>query len=145
MKQGFTIVPFKIDDEHGISEYMGLAKFSSAGIVLEFEKEVLGMVKTGGVREARIPLNDILDVEFAKGFLGAFGSIRVQFKNLGTLEGLPTKAGRLKIKVARANRAAAIESVENIKRYLAAQYEQELPPTTVRQLFGDEAETKKLE
>jgi hypothetical protein len=145
MKQGFSIVPFKIDDEHGISESTGLAKFSAAGVVLEFEKEFLGMIKTGGVREARIPLSDILDIQFGKGFLGAFGSITIRFKNLGPLEGLPTKKGRLKMKVARADREAAIESVENMKGFLNAQRMPDLPPTTVRQLFGDEAETKELE
>jgi hypothetical protein len=145
MKQGFTIVPFKVDDEHGISESAGLAKFSAAGVVLEFEKEFLGLIKAGGVREARIPLSDILDIQFGKGFLGAFGSITIRFKNLSPLEGLQTKKGRLKMKVARADRQAAMESVENMKEFLRGQQQEELPPTTVRQLFGDEADTKELE
>lgn len=144
MRQGFTIVPFKVDDEHGISESVGLAKFSAAGIVLEFEKEYLGLVKPGGVREARIPLVEILDIEFGKGFLGAFGSISVRFRSLGLLEGLPTKKGKLKLKVARADRQAAIDSVEIMKQHLANLHE-DPPPASVRQLFGDEAETKRLE
>lgn len=144
MKQGFSIVPFKVDDEHGLSESAGLAKFSAAGIVLEFEKEFLGMVKSGGVQEARIPITDILDIQFGKGFLGMFGSIIVRFKSLASLNGLHTKKGKLKMKVARADRIAAIAAVDDMNRFISGQRE-ELPPTTVRQLFGDEAETKELE
>lgn len=143
MREGFSIVPFKISDEHGLSETVGLAKFSAAGIVLEFEKEFLGMLKAGGVREARIPVGDILDIQFGKGFLGAFGSIVVRFKNLSALEGLPTKKGRLKLKVARADRAAAIEVVESIRTILSGQ-QQELPPPPVGQLYGDEAKTSDI-
>lgn len=144
MRQGFTVVPFKVDDEHGLSETIGLAKFSAAGIVLEFEKEYLGMVKAGGVKEARIPLTEILDIEFGKGFLGTFGSINVRFRSLGMLEGIPTKKGKLKLKVARADRQIAIDCVENMKQRLA-DLREDVEPTSVRHLFGDESETKRLE
>jgi hypothetical protein len=145
MRQGFSIIPFKIADEHGISETVGLAKFSAAGIVLEFEKEFLGLVKAGGVREARIPIGDILEIQFGKGFLGLFGSIIVRFKNLSVVAGLHTKKGRLKLKVARSDRGAAIEVVENMQKTLNDSQE-ELPTATMRQLFEDdtEDETKPL-
>ena len=143
MKQGFNIVPFKIDDEHGFSESIGLAKFSAAGIVLEFEKEILGMVKAGGVREARIPLTDILDLQFSKGFLGFFRKIVIRFKNLGAIAGLPSKNGRLKMKVARADHAAAERAVEELQNLLN-RTGTELPPASVRQLFSDEAQTRDL-
>ena len=143
MREGFSIVPFNISDENGLSEAVGLAKFSAAGIVLEFEKEFLGMLKAGGVREARIPVGDILNIQFGKGFLGAFGSIIVRFKNLSALEGLPTKKGRLKLKVARADRAAAIEVVESLQRILNGPLH-ELPPPAVGQLFGDDAVTNDI-
>ena len=143
MREGFSIVPFKINDEHGLSKAVGLAKFSAAGIVLEFEKEFLGMVKAGGVREARIPVGDILEIRFGKGFLGLFGSIIVRFKNLSAMEGLPTNKGRLKLKVARADRAAAIEVVENLQRTLDGP-PQELAAPPVCQLYGDEAKTSDI-
>ena len=143
MRQGFSIVPFKISDEHGLSEAVGLAKFSSAGIVLEFEKEFLGMMKAGGVREVLIPIGDILDIQFGKGFLGLFGSIIVRFKNLSAMEGLPTKKGRLKLKVARSDRAAAIEVVESIRTIFSRQ-QQELPSPSVGQLYGDEGKTSDI-
>ena len=143
MRQGFNIVPFKVDSEHGMSECQGLAKFSPAGIVLEFEEEFLGMVKAGGVREARIPITDVLDLQFTKGFLGYFRKIIIRFKNLGAIAGLPSKNGRLKMKVARADHAAAERAVEEMQRILNGP-DHELPPATVRQLFGDEAETKDL-
>lgn len=144
MRQGFNIVPFKVDSEHGMSECQGLAKFSAAGIVLEFEEEFLGLVKAGGVREARIPVTDILDLQFTKGFRGYFRKIVIRFKNLGAIAGLPSKNGRLKMKVARIDHAAAERAVEDMQRILNGPPDAELPPTTVRQLFGDEAETKDL-
>ncbi len=143
MKPGFSIVPFKISDEHGFSEAVGLAKFSSAGIVLEFEKEILGMMKAGGVREVRIPVGDILDIQFGKGFLGLFGSIIIRFKNLSAMEGLSTKKGRLKLKVARSDRATAMEAVESTQKVLGGQ-QHNLPSPTVGQLFGDEAKTSDI-
>ena len=143
MRPAFDIVPFKIKDEHGISELVGLAKFSAAGIVLEFEREFLGLVKVGGVREVRIPIGDILDIQFGKGFLGVFGSIIVRFKNLSVLAGLPTKKGLLKLKVARSDRAAAFEVVENMQKTLNGPQE-EPTPATVGELFGDGAKTKDL-
>jgi hypothetical protein len=143
MKQGFSIVAFKVDTSHGMSKMLGLAKFSAAGIVLEFEEEFLGLVKSGNVREVRIPITDILDIQFGKGFLGLFGSIIVRFKNLASLNGLYTKKGRLKMKVARADRNDAEQVVEVMRRTLNSEG-QELPSATVRQLFGDEADTQEL-
>jgi hypothetical protein len=62
----FTSVPFKT--ESGFSTVNGVAKFSSAGVVLEFESKLFGILP-GGVKEARLPLTEILDVKFRKGFL----------------------------------------------------------------------------
>ncbi len=144
MKPGFSIVPFKADKIDGISEIVGLAKFSAAGIVLEFEEEYMGLMKTGGIKEARMPLGDILDIQFKKGIWGFFAKIVIRFKNLGALEGLPTNKGRLILKIARADSITAVEIVENMQHTLSGKH-QESPPPSVRHLFGDEADTKDLE
>ncbi len=62
----FTSVPFKT--ESGLSSVNGVAKFSSAGIVLEFESKLFGILP-GGVKEVRLPVAEILDVKFKKGFV----------------------------------------------------------------------------
>jgi len=41
----FTSVPFKA--ESGLTQVDGIAKFSSAGIVLEFESKFIGLIKSG--------------------------------------------------------------------------------------------------
>jgi hypothetical protein len=38
--QGFTTIPFKTESEHGLTKVNGVAKFSSAGVVLEFEAKL---------------------------------------------------------------------------------------------------------
>ena len=48
---GFTSIPFKT--ESGLSSVNGVAKFSTAGIVLEFESKLFGMIGTG-VKENQI-------------------------------------------------------------------------------------------
>ena len=64
--QSFTSIPFKTKTDSGLSEINGVAKFSSAGIVLEFESKLFGLISKG-VKEARIPINEIHDVKFKKG------------------------------------------------------------------------------
>ena len=49
----FISVPFKTETSHGIAQVNGVAKFSPAGIVLEFEKKILGLISEG-IKEARL-------------------------------------------------------------------------------------------
>ena len=65
--QNFTSIPFKTDKYQGLAEVNGFAKFSSAGIVLEFETKALGLVSLG-VEEGRISIQDILDIKFKEAF-----------------------------------------------------------------------------
>ncbi len=55
LMQNFTSIPFKAEKYHGLAEVNGFAKFSSAGIVLEFESKALGLVSLG-VEEGRLAL-----------------------------------------------------------------------------------------
>ncbi|HVF45940.1 MAG TPA: hypothetical protein VNA17_00090 [Pyrinomonadaceae bacterium] len=45
--QSFTSVPFKAETNHGLSSVNGVAKFSSAGVVLEFESKLFGIIGGG--------------------------------------------------------------------------------------------------
>ena len=138
MNSSFTSVPFKT--ESGLSQIDGLAKFSSAGIVVEFESKFIGLIK-GGVKEIRVPMDEILDVRFKKGFFKAGAAIIIRVKNFATLSALPSQDGKVTLKIKREDFALAKEAVEKFQKdfedHNAAQ-----PPahTSVTDLFGKTGE-----
>lgn len=144
MNQGFTSIAFKTDD--GMKQISGIAKFSSAGIVIEFESKLFGIINNG-VKEVRIALNEILDVRFKKGFLKVGAKIEIRLNTFAKLTELPNKNGRLILKVVREDHEEAEKTVVKLQKDLL-NFQQLLPETQtpVRRLFDDsEDETKKLE
>ena len=143
MQQGFTSIPFKIEGAHGLSEIDGIGKFSSAGIVLEFEAKIFGLIKTG-VKEVRIPLAEILDVKFKKGVFKYAAKIEIRLKNYARLSELPNNDGKISLKIRREDHERASETVKNLQKYMD-EPTQSLPPAqvSVSELF--EEETKELE
>jgi hypothetical protein len=140
---GFTSIPFKT--ESGLSSVNGVAKFSSAGIVLEFESKLFGMIGTG-VKEARLPLAEILDVKFRKGFLKRGAKIEIRMKSFAELAKLPNTEGKLVLKLAPEDYERARQAVEQLNKDLIEQRES-LPPTRtpVSSLFDEsEDETRQL-
>jgi len=140
---GFTSIPFKT--ESGLSSVNGVAKFSSAGIVLEFESKLFGMIGTG-VKEARLPLAEILDVKFRKGFLKRGAKIEIRMKSFAELAKLPNTEGKLVLKLAPEDHERARQAVEQLNKDLIEQRES-LPPTRtpVSSLFDEsEDETRQL-
>lgn len=143
--QSFTSVPFKTESAHGITSYNGVAKFSSAGIVLEFESKLFGLIP-GGVKEVRLPLGELLDVKFKKGVLKYGAKIEIRTKSFATLAALPNNNGRVTLKVVRDDFQLASEAVARIQKDMAEQTAQ-LPPThtPVSVLFDEsEDDTQKL-
>lgn len=143
MQTGFISVPFKA--ESGLSQIDGMGKFSSAGVVLEFESKLFGLIKNG-VQEARIPVADILDIKFRKGFIKVGAKIEIRLKSFTQLSELPNKDGKLILKIRRDDFDRAKDAVERIQK---AQTEEQanLPPahTPVSRLFDEsEDETKRL-
>lgn len=139
----FTSIPFKT--ESGMSQFEGMSKFSSAGIVLEFESKLFGLIKTG-VKEIRLPLVEILDVKFRKGFFRLGAKIEIRLKNFAMLSELPSKDGKLTLKIVRDDFERAQEAVAKIQKDLTEHHEN-LPPahTPVSILFDEsEAETREL-
>jgi hypothetical protein len=57
--QGFTSIPFKTESAHGIKTVIGVAKFSGAGVVLEWVWILLGLFGSG-VREVRLSKEEIV-------------------------------------------------------------------------------------
>ncbi|HNU07783.1 MAG TPA: hypothetical protein PKO33_08465, partial [Pyrinomonadaceae bacterium] len=80
--QNFIAVPFKT--ESGLSQIDGIAKFSPAGIVLEFESKFLGLIK-GGVKENAIALEKLLDVKFRKGLFKIGTKIEIRLRSFAEL------------------------------------------------------------
>ena len=144
--QGFITVPFKTESEHGLTSVNGVAKFSAAGVVLEFESKLFGIIG-GGVKEVRLPLDDILDVKFRKGFFKRLSKIEIRMKTFAKLAELPNKNGKLTLKLVHDDFDRAQMAVEQLQKDLAG-HEATLPPprTPVAELFADETEeeTKSL-
>ena len=138
--QGFTSVPFKTESPHGLTSYNGVAKFSPAGIVLEFESKILGMIP-GGVKEVRLPIAEILDIKFKKGLLKLGSKIVIRTRTFAVLSAMPNDNGRVTLKLIREDFELGKNAVEQIQKEMAG-YAAELPPprTPVGDLFQDESE-----
>lgn len=145
MNPNFTSVPFKT--EAGLSEIDGIGKFSSAGIVLEFESKLFGLIK-GGVKEMRIGLEEILDITFRKGLFKIGTKIQIRLKSIARLSELPSQGGKLTLKIKRQDFDLAKEAVERIQKDLHDHIES-LPPaqTPVSSLFEEtgDLDTKELD
>lgn len=143
-KTNFTSVPFKT--ESGLSQIDGMGKFSAAGVVLEFESKLFGIIKDG-VKEARIATNEILDVKFRKGFLKYGAKIEIRLKDFTQLSKLPNKDGKITLKIKKDDFERAREAVAKLQKDLTEQREF-LPPmqTPVSRLFDEsENETKEFD
>lgn len=150
MKARFISIPFKIDGQNsGISTVEGIGKFSPAGIVLEFETKILGLVKTG-VKELQIPRAEILDIRLKSGVFDSkvekmFGAkIEIRLNNFAKLSELPNKAGKIILKIQRQDRELAENALKNLQ--IDANENQEFLPQTntpIGELFK-ESETEEL-
>ena len=143
--QNFTSIPFKTEKYQGLAEVNGFAKFSSAGIVIEFETKALGLVSLG-VEEGRISIQDILDIKFKKGVFKRGAKIEIRTKSLAAMAGLPNDNGKLTLKLKADDFERGHDAVEKLQKDMA-EIAASLPPThtPVSVLFDEsEDETKKL-
>ena len=139
MNQGFASVPFKTESANGLSQINGVAKFSPAGIVLEFESKLFGVIP-GGVKEVRVPVSELLDVKFRKGLFRFGAKIEIRTRTFAALAALPNKNGKVTLKLIRDDFERGQKAVEQMQKDLT--YTGELPPsrTPVSQLFEEESE-----
>lgn len=145
IKPQFVSVPFKAASANGMTEYNGIAKFSPAGIVFEFDSVLLGLIG-GEVKEVQVALDEILDIKFRKGIYKFFAQIQLRLKNFTKLSELPNYGGKVKLKIKREDFELAQEVVAKLQKDLTEQREI-LPPsyTPVNSLFDEsEDETKEL-
>ena len=141
----YTSIPFKIEAHQGLSQADGIAKFSSAGIILEFEMKFLTLFGTG-VKESRISLEDILDIKFKKGFFKRGAKIEIRMNTFMKLSEVPNTDGKIILKIPRDHHERAGEAVESVLRHMDELRESLNPPRTpVRSLFEPEnAEAEQL-
>jgi hypothetical protein len=142
---GFTSVPFKTESAHGLSKVDGVAKFSRAGVVLEFESKLFGVIG-GGVKEVRLPMDDILDVKFRKGIFKRGAKIEIRTKTFSKLAELPNKDGKLTLKLLYDDFDRAQSAVDQLQKDLITHADSLPPPRTpVSDLFEDESEEQTRE
>jgi hypothetical protein len=122
-----------------------MGKFSSAGIVLEFESKLFGIIKDG-VKEARIATDEILDVKFRKGFMKFGAKIEIRLKDFSQLSKLPNKDGKITLKINKDDFERAREAVAKLQKDLTAERDA-LPPahTPVSRLFDETEDTQELD
>ena len=138
----FTSVPFKT--ESGLSQVNGVAKFSSAGVVLEFEAKILGLISKG-IKEVRISTGEIHDVKFKKGVFKRVAKIEIRTKSLAALAGLPNKKGKIILKLGNDDIERGRDAVDKLQRDMAEDAAAMPPQTPMRALFdGSEDETQEL-
>lgn len=138
--QSFTSVPFKT--ESGLSSVNGVAKFSSAGIVLEFESKLFGLI-TSGVKEVRLAVAEILDVKFKKGVLKHGAKIEIRMTTFAKLREVPNKDGKLTLKLVPDDFERARDAVANLQKDMTEHIES-LPPThTPVSILFDESNDEK--
>jgi hypothetical protein len=146
MQQNFISVPFKSKSDHGLSNIDGIAKFSGAGIILEFESKFIGLIKTG-VKEVRLPLGEILDVKFRKGLFKRGAKIEIRMKTFQKLNEVPNKDGKITLSLLADDFDRGSEAVSRLQKDMG-EYTEPPPHTPVSRLFDDEdedeAETRKL-
>ncbi|HXG83135.1 MAG TPA: hypothetical protein VNI84_03820 [Pyrinomonadaceae bacterium] len=131
----FTSVPFKIADN--FTQISGVGKFSRAGVVLEYEGKIFGIIKSG-VKESRIALDEILDVKFRKGVFKHGARIEIRLKSFTKLSEVPNKDGKITLKLERDDFERGRQTVLELQKEINETREK-LPPnrTPVSSLFDE--------
>lgn len=154
MKSRLISVPFKAESGSGLKEYNGIAKFSHAGIVFEFEGKLFGLIGEE-IKEVRVPLPEILDIKFRKGVFKFFARIQLRLKNFAKLSELPNEGGKIKLKIKREDFDLAQNAFDQTQALLLGDDPKKIleevkdqlppPPTSVNELFDTEKfDTKDL-
>ena len=96
-------VPFTLSDLFGgFGDAKGLLHFSGDHVRIEFEANLLGIWDTG-VRDIKVTLDDLIQVEFKKGWVYQYLTLRG--KSLRTFENVPgSKQGVLEFVIAKRDR-----------------------------------------
>ena len=135
--QHFTCIPFKAESR--FSKVDGMAKFSPAGVIIEFESKILGFVSTG-VKEVRVSIGDILDVRFRKGVFKRGAKIEIRPKSLAYITDFPNQDGKIVLKVVPEYFAQAKDAVDTLLKDMSTAKSLAGPPQTFVSTVFNESE-----
>jgi len=135
----FITIPFKIEGAHGgFAVVNGMAKISRAGVVLEFEAKIFGMMKTG-IKEVRVPLDEIEEILISRKFFRH--ALEIWLNNFRTLTEIPNKDGRIILHISKADRLRAIEAAKILEMAKSERAAREILQTPVSRLFDESLDT----
>jgi len=131
----FITITFKIEGAHGgFSIVNGMAKISRAGIILEFEAKIFGMMKTG-IKEVRVTLPEIEEARLKKRFFKS--TLEIWLNNFKTLSEIPTKDGRIILQISKDDRPRAEEAIRILHSAKSESAALEILQTPVTLLFDE--------
>ena len=141
------MIHFKAESGNGLTYANGIAKFSSAGIIIEFESKFIGLF-SNGVKELRVSVADIHSIVLKRGFLRLWPRIHLRLNSIAQASQLPNSDGKIILKIAREDAERAREAVAKLEKDMS-EYTAVLPPpqASVSELFLEttsEKETQKL-
>lgn len=143
-RTNYISIAFKIDGSQtgGFKTVDGMAKISRAGVVVEFEAKIFGIMKTG-IKEVRIPLAEIEEVRVSRKFFKH--TFEIWLNNFKTLSDIPNKNGRVILQISKEDRSRAEQAARVLQTARSEADALEILQTPVSRLFGDDNETKETE
>ena len=140
-RTNYISLSFKIDGSQtgGFKTVDGMAKISRAGIVIEFEAKIFGIMKTG-IKEIKIPLAEIEEVRVSKKFFKH--TLEIWLNNFRTLSEIPNKDGRIILQISKADRTRAERAASVLQTARNETDALEILNSPVSRLFGDDEEAK---
>jgi hypothetical protein len=143
-RANYISIAFKIDGSQtgGFKTVDGMAKISRAGIVVEFEAKIFGIMKTG-IKEVRIPLAEIEEVRVSRKFFRH--TLEIWLNNFRTLSEIPNKEGRVILQISKEDRPRAEQAARVLQTARSETDALEILNSPVSRLFDDDEEIKKTE
>lgn len=138
-RTNYISISFKIDGSQtgGFKTVDGMAKISRAGIVIEFEGKIFGIMKTG-IKEVRIPLAEIEEVRVSRKFFKY--TLEIWLNNFRTLNEIPNRDGRIILQISKADRPRAEQAAHVLQTARSETDALEILQTPVSRLFDETEE-----
>ncbi len=138
-KPHYISISFKIDGAQtgGFKTVDGMAKISPAGVVIEFESKIFGIMKTG-IKEVKIPLGEIEQVRVVKKFFRH--TLEIWLNNFRKLSEIPNRDGRVILQISKADRPRAEQAAHVLDTARSESEALEILKSPVSRLFDETEE-----
>ena len=140
-RTNYISIGFKIDGAQtgGFKTVDGMAKISAAGVVIEFEAKIFGIMKTG-IREVKIPLHEIEEIRVNRKFFK--NTLEIWLNNFRTLNEIPNKDGRIILQISKADRTRAERAATVLQTARSESDALEILNSPVSRLFGNDEDAE---